>query len=207
MKTTTFPPHVPSLYMFLTASLLIHTLLLCVPFASPLLPKTAAPQNSLIAVELLMPELKAEKRDTAQQTRALIQPAPQTSAKKNHAAKAPVPQEPKREATVSLDHISQDDIPYRSYIGYLRSKIGFIWEQSDTARDTGLNGTVTVRFSIDRNGSLQALTITKHSAHQLLDSEALGIIKTAAPFSPFPQEFSIETLHVTASFEYEFNRH
>ena len=60
MNTTTNPPHVRSLYVFLVASLLIHSLLLLMPFASPVVPKVTPSQNRPIAVELLVPELKAE---------------------------------------------------------------------------------------------------------------------------------------------------
>jgi protein TonB len=102
--------------------------------------------------------------------------------------------------------MSADDAQYRSYLGHLRSKIGAVWEYPPAAREQGLNGVVTVRFTIARNGNLKALTIKKKSPHLLLDNEALRTIRAAAPFLPFPPEFSIEKLHVLASFEYEFNQ-
>ena len=61
MNTTTKPPHVRSLYVFLVASSLIHALLLLMPFASPVVSKVNPSQNKPIAVELLMPELKSRE--------------------------------------------------------------------------------------------------------------------------------------------------
>jgi protein TonB len=110
-----------------------------------------------------------------------------------------------REATVSLDRMSDSDVQYRSYLGHVRSKIGAVWEYPPSARDKGLYGVVTVRFTIARNGRLQALTVKNKSPYKLLDDEALRTIRAAAPFEPFPSEFKIETLHVSASFEYEFS--
>lgn len=212
MNTTTFPLHLRSLYVFLVASLLIHALLLLMPFATPVVPKVTPPQNRLIAVELLVPELKAE--NIRPESKTGMPPAPLIQAPK----KAPAqkikksPTQPKesshaqpREATVSLDRMSDSDVQYRSYLGHVRSKIDAVWEYPPAARDKGLKGVVTVRFTIARNGRLNALTIKNKSLHQLLDDEALRTISAAAPFLPFPSEFSIETLHVTASFEYEFS--
>lgn len=212
MSTTTFQPHVRSLYVFLVVSLFVHALLLLMPFASPVVPKVTPPHNRLIAVELLMPELKPE--NILQENKAEAPPAPLIQAPKkvapaHKAVKRPVP--PKvsshaqpREATVSLDRMKDSDVQYRSYLGHLRSKIGAVWEYPPAASDKGLNGVVTVRFTIARNGRLEKLTIKEKSPHRLLDDEALRTIRAAAPFLPFPSEFSIEKLHVSASFEYEF---
>jgi TonB family protein len=212
MNTTTFPPQVRSLYVFLVASLLIHVLLLFMPFASQVVPKITPPQNRLIAVELLVPELNTQ--NIRLESKAGMPPAPLIQAPK----KAPAQKAQKRptqakksshaqprEATVSLDRMSDSDVQYRSYLGHLRSKIGAVWEYPPAAREKGLNGVVIVRFTIARNGRLETLTVKNKSPYQLLDNEALRTIRAAAPFLPFPSEFSIETMHVTASFEYEFS--
>jgi len=212
MHITTFPLHVRSLFVFLVASLLIHVLLLFMPFASPVVPKVTPSKKRLIAVELLVPELKTQ--NIRLESKAGMPPAPLSQAPKKASAKKieirpTPPKEPshaqQREATVSLDRMSDSDVQYRSYLGHLRSKISAVWEYPPSARDKGLNGVVTVRFTIARNGRLQALTVKNKSPYQLLDDEALRTIRAAAPFLPFPSEFNIETLHVLASFEYEFS--
>jgi protein TonB len=213
MLTTTLQRRIRSSHVFLITSVVVHALLLCIPLASSVVPKQTVPQNRLFAVELLVPEQEAEEKSTRESTDttpALFTPPP-AKAPIQKAHKKPEPQKKDatklqaREATVSLDRMSDDDVQYRSYLGHLRSKIGAVWEYPSAAREKGLNGVVTVRFTIALNGNLKALTIKKESSHRLLDNEALRTIRAAAPFLPFPSEFSIETLHVLASFEYEFS--
>jgi len=215
MLTTTLQRSIHSSHVFLITSVVIHALLLCIPIASSVVPKQTIPQNRLFAVELLIPEPKIENKAQKEKTGpppALPAPQPKkVPIQKPQESPAPAAknstQFKAREATVSLDRMSADDAQYRSYLGHLRSKISAVWEYPPAAREKRLNGVVTVRFTIARNGSLKALTIKKKSPHLLLDNEALRTIRAAAPFLPFPSEFSIETLHVLASFEYEFNSH
>jgi len=193
---------------------LIHVVLLCLPLAGPVLHKDEIPQNRLFAVELLIPEPEGDKTKSTKTQDAppalLFPPSPPATVVKQKKINQPTPplkqsrRAQPREATVSLDRMSEDDVQYRSYIDHLRSKIGAVWEYPLSAREKGLNGLVTVRFSIDRKGRLAAVNVTRTSAHRLLDDEALRTIRAAAPFSPFPDEFTISTLHVLASFEYEF---
>ena len=68
--------------------------------------------------------------------------------------------------------MSDSDVQYRSYLGHVRSKIDAVWEYPPAARDNGLNGVVTVRFTITRNGRLEALIVKNKSRYQLLDDEA-----------------------------------
>jgi protein TonB len=211
MLTTTLQHRMRSSYVFLITSVVVHALLLCIPLASSVVPKQTVPQNRLFAVELLVPETETKdiaREDTPEVSPALSVPSPPKSSikEKNPTPQLKKPLKPQaREATVSLDRMSDDDAQYRSYLGHLRSKIGAVWEYPSAAREKGLNGVVTVRFTIARNGSLKALTIKKESSHRLLDNEALRTIRAAAPFLPFPSDFSIEKLHVLASFEYEFS--
>jgi len=203
-----------SSHVFLATSALIHALLLCIPLAAPVAPQKMVPTNPLIAVELLFPE--PENLKIHPDIKADLSTLPRQALKKKPANKPDAHTEPlvknqspaqPREATVSLDRLSEDDAQYRTYVGHLRSKIRSVWVYPPEASDKGLNGTVTVRFSIARTGSLQGLTLIKNSPHQLLNNEALRTIKAAAPFLPLPPEFNIDTLNVTASFEYEFSDH
>ncbi|MBM4310690.1 MAG: energy transducer TonB [Deltaproteobacteria bacterium] len=199
-----------SFHVFLCASLLVHAGVLMLPLKPPITTAAGEPFNRLFAVELLMPEDAREENATAQKSAAppaLPDPAPAPQAKKPPAAKPAASEKkaPVREATVSLDRLSDADAQYRFYLGHLRSKISAEWQYPPEASNRGLSGTVSVRFSIAPSGRLTDVSVTNSSAHSLLDDEALRTIRAAAPFHPFPQEFTIEKLNVSASFEYEFS--
>jgi periplasmic protein TonB len=197
------------LHIYLIASLAMHALLLCLPIREPIISSPAQPANRLFAVDLHIPGKAPDNLE------APVEPAP--PALSPHTSPAHEPQRAsqppahenkslKREATVSLDRLNDADAQYRSYIGHLRTKINTAWQYQQEAGDRGLNGIATVRFSITRNGSLESVTVKRSSGHRMLDDEAVRTIRSAAPFFPFPAEFAIETLHVWASFEYEFSR-
>lgn len=210
MKTAEPRSRLRSFHVFLCASLMVHAGVLMLPLKPPITTEAGEPFNRLLAVELLMTESDREKHSGPQESAAppaLPDPAPAPQAKKPQAAKPAASEKkaPAREATVSLDRLSDADTQYRSYLGHLRSKISAEWQYPPEASNRGLSGTVTVRFSIAPNGRLTDVSVTNSSAHRLLDDEALRTIRAAAPFQPFPQEFTIERLNVSASFEYEFS--
>ena len=51
----------------------------------------------------------------------------------------------------------------------------------------GASGTVVVRFSLNRTGEVIASAVTKSSGSEVLDREALEILRRASPFPPFPE--------------------
>jgi protein TonB len=50
----------------------------------------------------------------------------------------------------------------------------------------GASGTVVVRFSLNRAGVVIESAVTKSSGNDVLDREALEILRRASPFPPFP---------------------
>jgi periplasmic protein TonB len=50
----------------------------------------------------------------------------------------------------------------------------------------GASGTVTVRFELNRAGDVVATNVTKSSGNEILDLEALDLLRRASPFPPFP---------------------
>lgn len=50
----------------------------------------------------------------------------------------------------------------------------------------GAKGTVTVQFVLNRAGEVIKSEVTKSSGHNVLDQEALSILRRASPFPPFP---------------------
>jgi len=201
--------HIRSIHIYFAASLVAHAALLMLPLTPPINSTPVEPRNKLFAVELLVSEQEAETTAAADEPASAPAPAAKGKSIQNVKPRAKTLSHDRQrnqahEATVSLDLVHDSDARYQSYLGHLRSKIGSVWQYPQAARDRGLNGTVTVRFSIARTGRLEALSIRSTSSHPLLDEEALRTIRAAAPFQPFPREFTIEKLNVLASFEYEF---
>ena len=74
------------------------------------------------------------------------------------------------------------------------------WQQSIVARlahlqryppqARGVQGVVSLAFSIDRQGNVVSSRIVKSSGSALLDAEALDLIKRAAPLPPPPAEIA-----------------
>jgi len=123
------------------------------------------------------------------------------SAKKRSSSATVVQTE--KEATVSL---FADDNQYGSYLAHVRFKIDSVWQYPPTARERGIQGTLTLRFSIARTGRLADIKLIDSSGKSLLDSEALRTIHEAAPFSAFPKDFSIAKLNILATFAYQFGK-
>jgi TonB family protein len=71
------------------------------------------------------------------------------------------------------------------------------------ARERGVEGAATIRFTLLRNGSVADVTVAESSGHSRLDSAARRSVSEAAPFPPFPtgQHGDSMSLTVTIIFE------
>jgi TonB family protein len=112
-----------------------------------------------------------------------------------------------QEATVSLDANDKKHPKYSSYLDHLRYKISSVWQYPALAKKQGIQGELTLRFSIGRNGRLIGVKLLDPSGHSILDQEAMRTIHIATPFSPFPEGFNISKLNVLASFTYQFTKY
>ena len=109
----------------------------------------------------------------------------------------------KNSTPISLD--TKDPI-YLSYFNRIKQAIEQNWEYPELALRYGLQGRLSLEFSIGLNGHLEQLRIMRSSGSQLLDDEALRAIRTAAPFPPVPSWIKSGPLTVSASMEYNDNR-
>jgi protein TonB len=65
------------------------------------------------------------------------------------------------------------------------------------ARSRGVEGLVTLNFSVNRNGRVLAHEIVKSSGHPELDEEVMSMIERAQPLPPFPPSMPEEKLALT----------
>ena len=121
------------------------------------------------------------------------------TAQKDLSIKSSAAAAPKREDTIELN---AEKTKYDIYLAYLREKIEREWRYPASARRISKEGMVVVRFSITDEGGLLAPLVIDSSGHRTLDSEAIRVIRSVAPFEPLPAQFNISQLNVIAAFDY-----
>ena len=89
-----------------------------------------------------------------------------------------------------------------SYLLYLKHKIQGVWVYPTSAANAGIGGSLTVEFSIARNGELISVNLIDSSGHAILDESAIRAIKVAAPYYPFPSRMRAKRLRIRANFVY-----
>jgi TonB family protein len=106
-------------------------------------------------------------------------------------------------APVSLN--TKDPI-FVSYFNKIKQSIESEWEYPELALRYGLQGRLSLEFTIATDGQLTQLRLIRSSGSQLLDEEAIRAIKAAAPFPPIPSWIKPNPLPISASMEYHDNR-
>jgi TonB family protein len=116
-------------------------------------------------------------------------------------APAPVPAsnskaEPTAEATVSAGDLAK-------YAGQIRKLIDEKKEYPESARLSQIEGTVTVRCTLSRSGSLEQSTVASTSGFAVLDYAALNAIRNVETFPAAPSGFQGRelTLAIPISFQ------
>ena len=103
------------------------------------------------------------------------------------------------EETVSLN---TRKVRYASYFSRLKQRVEQGWVYPSQAKKDKLFGNVSMVFTIRRDGHLLRVEVLRSSGATILDESAVRAVKNAAPFPPFPEDWSLERLHIRATFEY-----
>ncbi len=98
------------------------------------------------------------------------------------------------------------DPTYVNYFTAIKQNIEQQWEYPEVALRYGLQGRLSLEFTISGTGHLEQLRMIRSSGSQVLDAEALRAIKAAAPFPPIPSWIRPVPLSISASMEYHDNR-
>lgn len=93
--------------------------------------------------------------------------------------------------------------PYDAYLLSVRKRIERLWHYPPRALAEKQEGNAVIHFTIDAAGALTACRVTDTSGSPLLDEGALTVVRTAAPYNPFPGNFQIARLNITATFSYQ----
>ena len=101
--------------------------------------------------------------------------------------------------TISLD---TEDKRYVTYAQAIKERIAGQWKYPQEARKEKLEGRLVALFSLNREGALTRMEITRSSGHDVLDREAARAIESAAPFPPFPSTITVSRLNINVFFDY-----
>lgn len=111
-----------------------------------------------------------------------------------------------RDRTVgdSVDTVALDstDTKYFPYLLQVKEQIDRQWSYPDDAFARGEVGTTVVKFTLAPGGTLAGCRAIVSSGHESLDAESLRAVRSATPFSPFPEEFGLARLNIVAKFRY-----
>ncbi|MEK7880937.1 MAG: energy transducer TonB [Deltaproteobacteria bacterium] len=108
---------------------------------------------------------------------------------------------PKGETGKTLS-INTTESKYQKYLLNMKRRIELFWSYPEASIRHGEQGKMRIDFSIAKDGSVKDVRVVKSSNYPALDDAAITAVKLASPFNPFPNNFTIETVEIHASFEY-----
>lgn len=132
-----------------------------------------------------------------------LEEKPDTDIAKPEEPAAPKPSSEESQETISLD---TDDKRYVTYAQAIKERIAGQWTYPQEARKKKLEGRLVALFSLNREGALTRMEITRSSGHEVLDREAERAIQSAAPFPPFPSTITVSRLNINVSFDYTLSK-
>ena len=101
---------------------------------------------------------------------------------------------------------STKEYKYAYYMEAWRAKVERVGNLNypDAARKDKLSGSLILDVALNKDGSINQITVRRSSGYQVLDDAALRIVKLAAPYSPFPEHIREETdiLHITRTWQF-----
>ncbi len=111
-------------------------------------------------------------------------------------ARKGMPEKKPGDDSVTLD---TDEFKFMSYNRWLKLKIESILKYPELAAASGYQGTLYIKFDINKDGSLGGLEILQPSGFKILDDEALRAIRAAAPFQALPEEWKMDRYSIRAA--------
>lgn len=100
--------------------------------------------------------------------------------------------------------LNTTEFKYISYFSKVREKIKMTWRYPEAAKNMGLKGKLTLRFTVSSDGSLTSVRVIKSSGFPILDDEAVKAVVRAAPYNSLPYNFG-KNLNIVVDFEYQLN--
>jgi periplasmic protein TonB len=104
---------------------------------------------------------------------------------------------------LSPDTRASDLAPYMDAWRRKIERLGSLNYPSE-AREAGLSGSPVIEVAIDATGRLLEASVQRSSGWAEIDQAALGILKLASPFNPFPRQLAGRYKVLRFSYQWEF---
>lgn len=91
------------------------------------------------------------------------------------------------------------------YLGTLQTLIASAKKYPESARKSGQEGKVTVKFTVLQNGEVKNVQLVSTTNYPELNEEAIEAVKRAAPFSDLPEEIGKSFLDIILPFKFKLN--
>ncbi len=91
---------------------------------------------------------------------------------------------------------------YAPYLTRIRHRIEEFWNYPECAKEFGIEGDATLRFSILGDGTVSSLLLITSSGFETLDEESLRAVRIADPYPPLPDHLGLTKLSIIATFQY-----
>lgn len=98
--------------------------------------------------------------------------------------------------------LNTSELKYQSYLIELKHKIEQYWEYPRLAAMRGWEGKLFINMTIQRDGTLSEIKLSRSSRYPVLDDAAITAIKLASPFTTFPKDFDIKEINIHGQFVY-----
>ena len=119
----------------------------------------------------------------------------QQPAQRQGAIAAPAP--PAAQAAApSADDVVRRKAAEANWQGILLAHLQKHQKYPRSAIRRNIEGTVFIRFRMDRSGKLLSYSVIRSSGHEVLDEEALAMMERADPLPPLPPELPRETIEI-----------
>lgn len=101
---------------------------------------------------------------------------------------------------------STKEYKYAAYMEAWRSKVERVGNLNypEAARKQKISGSLILDVALNKDGSINEVTIRRSSGYKILDDAAIRIVELASPYSPFPVKIREETdiLHITRTWQF-----
>jgi protein TonB len=183
------PMTVASLY-----SILLHALVILGVTLNPLIPKIKYTQPRMAITVANKNQNQSEQADYLPKTHnnhVITTRSPEALISEINQQRQEISAQPHRRQISAAAHEKRDE----DYLDYWRRVIETVGNQHypTQAKSEKITGELRLLVAINKDGSVNNVSIRNSSGHKVLDEAALQTIQLAAPFRPLPEEITKDT--------------